>query len=99
MDFAKLNTEERSLTLEDNFRNYLKYGGLPEIHNLHFKEDSIYQYLDAIYNAVILKDVNERSNIRNTALLKKIFNFIFDNIGNTFLQKLFQTTSKAKVEI
>lgn len=68
LDFAKLNTEERSLTLEDNFRNYLKYGGLPEIHNLHFKEDSIYQYLDAIYNAVILKDVNERSNIRNTAL-------------------------------
>lgn len=36
LDFAKLNTEERSLTLEDNFRNYLKYGGLPEIHNLHF---------------------------------------------------------------
>lgn len=87
LDFAKLNTEERSLTLEDNFRNYLKYGGLPEIHNLHFKEDSIYQYLDAIYNAVILKDVNERSNIRNTALLKKIVNFIFDNIGNTFSAK------------
>ena len=87
LDFAKLNTEERSLTLEDNFRNYLKYGGLPEIHNLHFKEDSIYQYLDAIYNAVILKDVNERSNIRNTALLKKIVNFIFDNVGNTFSAK------------
>lgn len=32
-------------------------------------------------------------------LFKKIFNFIFDNIGNTFLQKLFPTTSKAKVEI
>ena len=41
LDFAKQNTEERRLTLEDNFRNYLKYGGLPEIHNLHFKEDSI----------------------------------------------------------
>lgn len=41
LNFAKKNTEERSLTLEDNFRNYLKYGGLPEIHNLHFKEDSI----------------------------------------------------------
>lgn len=36
LNFAKKNTEERSLTLEDNFRNYLKNGGLPEIHNLHF---------------------------------------------------------------
>ena len=43
--------------------------------------------MDAIYNAVILKDVNERSNIRNTALKKKIVNFIFDNVGNTFSAK------------
>ena len=76
MDFAKLNTEERSLTLEDNFRNYLKYGGLPEIHNLHFKEDSIYQYLDAIYNAVILKD-SMKEAILGILLFKKDFQLYF----------------------
>ena len=96
MDFAKLNTEERSLTLEDNFRNYLKYGGLPKIHNLHFKEYSIYQYLDAIYNAVILKDVNERSNIRNTALKKRFSTLFLIILEILFCKNCFRLPQKPK---
>lgn len=34
-----------------------------------------------MYNSVILNDVIERNNIRNPGLLKRIFTYIMDNIG------------------
>ena len=66
------------------FNEFLKFGGMPGIHHLEFKEPVIYQYLSAIKDSVMLKDVIKRNNIRDVALLEKIIQFIFENIGNTF---------------
>ena len=54
------------------------------MHHLEFKEAEIYQYLSAIRDSVILKDVIKRNNIRDVSLLEKIMQFVFDNIGNIF---------------
>uniref|UniRef100_UPI00402AD08A hypothetical protein n=1 Tax=Succinivibrio sp. TaxID=2053619 RepID=UPI00402AD08A len=99
MNFAKKNTEERSLTLEDNFRNYLKYGGLPEIHNLHFKEDSISNIWMLSITQLFLK-MSMKEAILGILLFKKRLSTLFlIMLEILFLQKLFTTTSKAKVEI
>lgn len=45
------------------------------------------QYLEDIYNSVILKDVIQQNNIRDTALLESIIHYLMDNIGNTFSAK------------
>ncbi len=66
------------------FNEYLKYGGMPGIHHLEIEEQTIYQYLSAIHDSVILKDVIKRNNIRDVALLEKIIQFVYDNISNIF---------------
>jgi predicted AAA+ superfamily ATPase len=68
---------------DDLFADYLRYGGMPGIHVLKpFDDETVMPYLDAIYNTILLKDVVERHQIRNTALLSSIGRYTFDNIGN-----------------
>lgn len=76
MNFAKKNTEERNLTLEDNFRNYLKNGSLPEIHNLHFKSDSISNIWMLSITQLFLK-MSMKEAILGILLFKKDFQLYF----------------------
>jgi uncharacterized protein len=74
----------KDMSFNDLFNEFLKYGGMPGIHHIEFKEQEIYQYLSAIRDSVVLKDVIKRNNIRDVSLLEKLMQFIFDNIGNVF---------------
>ncbi len=47
----------------------------------------VYQYINALYSTILLKDVIKRNNIRNISLLENVTRFIFDNIGNIFSAK------------
>ena len=87
IDFAKAENPQEILSNEEYFEQYLKFGGLPGIHNLNYDKNNIYQYLSDIYNSVLLKDVIAKNNIRDVELLEKIILYIFDNIGNTFSAK------------
>lgn len=81
--------------LEDNDQNLLKYldiGGLPQIYRIGLENNDLIQdYLSNIYNTIVLKDIIEREDIRNTTLLKNLAKFIADNIG-----KQISTTSIVK---
>ena len=85
--FSKIQNPQKIYTTEEYFEQYLKFGGLPAIHNFSQDKTSIYQYLTDIYNSVLLKDVISRNNIRDIELLERVILFIFDNIGNTFSAK------------
>lgn len=87
LDFAESNEEEKQFTRQEHFANFLRYGGLPGIHQMKWDENRIMQYLADIYNSVLLKDVIKRNNIRDTALLEGIVKYLMDNIGNTFSAK------------
>ena len=66
-------------------KSYLQYGGLPQLRNLGLDNvDLIDDYLDNVYNTIILRDVIERENIRNIPLLRTLLKFISDNIGKQF---------------
>jgi len=62
----------------------MKYGGLPGLHAFAFDELPSFQYLDAIYQSILLKDIVKRHQVRNVNLLENITKFLFDNIGNLF---------------
>ena len=67
---------------EDLFQNYLKYGGLPMRFSL--EEISLETYLSDTYDAIVVKDIVQRNNIKNAKLLNMILVFLMDNIANPF---------------
>lgn len=73
------NTDSR-----DMFNKYLIVGGMPYLSNLHYEEEPCRQYLQDLYNSVVLKDVVKRNNIRDVDLLERIISYITANVGTTF---------------
>ena len=68
--------------LEEKFNEYLKYGGLPAITLIKDNSDLVLSYLDDIYNTIIKKDIIDRNNIKDTALLENIIRYLSNNIGS-----------------
>jgi len=66
----------------DWFRQFLRYGGLPGLHMLPMVDDQIFQYLNAILNTILLKDVVKRHGVRDVGHLERILAFAFDNCGS-----------------
>ena len=64
------------------FQDYLKYGGLPMRFSL--EEISLEAYLSDTYDAIVVKDIIQRNNIKDTNLLNIILAFLMDNIANPF---------------
>lgn len=64
------------------FQDYLKYGGLPMRFSL--EEISLEAYLSDTYDAIVVKDIIQRNNIKDTNLLNVILAFLMDNIANPF---------------
>ncbi|MDW7730597.1 MAG: ATP-binding protein [Bacillota bacterium] len=79
LDFIDSNNQDK---LQEHFNLYLKYGGLPTVVKLVENPDTIGPFLEGIYNTVLMKDVIERNNIRDSALLESILKFIAANVGN-----------------
>ena len=79
LDF--LDGDEKK-NLEALFNQYLEFGGLPTIAQLLDTPETIGPFLEGIYTSVLIKDVIERNNIRDAALLESILKFIAANIGN-----------------
>ncbi|MDT3738075.1 MAG: ATP-binding protein [Candidatus Kapabacteria bacterium] len=79
--------ENKNKDLDDNFVGFLRYGGLPGIHLFPLEDEPVFNYLNGIFNTVILKDVLIRNKIRDAAVLEKIVIYLFDNIGNITTSK------------
>lgn len=66
------------------FFDFIRFGGMPGIHHLDFSEEAVHQYLAALIDSVILKDVVIRNNVRDVSLLERVIRYIADNSGNIF---------------
>jgi len=91
-EFLQFRGENKG-ALAGEFQHYLRYGGLPGIHNFAFESvspghaDIIYQYIRSIYDTILIKDIIRRHSVRNVYLLENINHYIFDNIGSIFSSK------------
>ena len=54
---------------------------------LPMQEEVVMEYLSSIYSTIVLKDVVQRKNIRNTAFLEQLIKFLANNIGSLFSSK------------
>jgi len=63
------------------YERYIEMGGFPYLINLDNDTELIRNYLDSIYNTVLLKDVIARNKINDVMILDSVIKFLFDNIG------------------
>ena len=68
---------------EKLFTDYLKYGGFPQRFVLQ-EESAIEAYLRDIYEAIVIRDIVERHGVKDVSVLKRVLEFLLDNIGNPF---------------
>lgn len=71
-------------TERDAFTKYITYGGMPYLGNLRYEAEPCRQYLQDLYNSVVLKDIVKRNKIRDVDLLERIIAYVMANIGTTF---------------
>ena len=82
--FEIMKEKNKEIDLKEAFQDYVKFGGMPFLHNLDYNFEASMQYLQDLYASIILKDITKRNNIRDTDLLERIINYVIMNIGNTF---------------
>ena len=64
------------------YMNYLRYSSFPYAVSLRNDAELVGDYLDGIYNTVLVKDVLQRKRLSDAGLVDRIARFLFDNIGN-----------------
>lgn len=82
--FEALKISNPEISQDDAFFFYIKAGGYPFLYNFNLSEIQQKQYLDDIFNSIILKDISNRNKIRDISLLKSLITFFVSNVGNTF---------------
>ena len=90
-----------SISLDHLYQDYIHRSSFPyalELDNLR----DIHQYLDGIYNSIIVKDIITRRKIADVEMLKSVARFLFDNIGNLISSKKIadtMTSSGRKISV
>lgn len=81
-EFLLFREEKKKLvSINEEFNNFIKFGGFPGLHHMELEDTIIRQYLQSIYNSVLLKDVIVRNTIRDAAMLDNISKYLIDNSG------------------
>lgn len=70
------------VSMEEKFQKYLQFGGMPILREYKFNEARSNQALEGIYSTVVLRDILQRNNGINQAMLQKIMLFLCSNIGS-----------------
>ena len=82
--YAAIQEKQPGRIAADCFQQYMQFGGMPYLGNLHYQAEPVKQYLQDLYNAIELKDIVRRKRLRDVDLLERILAYVTANIGNTF---------------
>ena len=66
------------------FQTYLRRGGMPFLYQFDMDENSAAQYLNDIYDSIVLKDIVTKNKIRDVEQFKRVLLYFIANIGNPF---------------
>ena len=69
---------------EQLFNRYLLTGGIPFLAKVGYDAEACRSYLQDLYNAILLKDVVRRKQIRDADLLDRVVRFAMTECGHTF---------------
>ena len=69
------------------YTEYLENSSFPYTLELKGQPDEIRDYLEGLYNTIVVRDIVSRKKITDTMMLKSVLRFVFDNIGNPLSSK------------
>lgn len=72
--------------LQDSYNRYVTNSSFPYTLELDSTEE-ISDYLDAVYNTIVVKDIMTRLKIQDVTMLESVIRFAADNIGNILSTK------------
>jgi predicted AAA+ superfamily ATPase len=74
------------LSKDELFRNYIEQSSFPETLEYaaggSYDKDGVQDYLDTVYNSIIIRDVVKQDGVKDVRLLERVVNFMFANLGN-----------------
>lgn len=84
-EYVEVSGEEHELPRK--YRNYIETSSFPYV--LDMKQDArvIREYLNGIYNTIVVKDITQRNRFPDTMMLESVLRFAYDNIGNILSTK------------
>ena len=69
--------------IEDAFDDYLLWGGLPQRFEIQSRE-GMQTYLMDVFDAIVLKDIVKRHNIKNIQLFQRVMEYLVTNPSQVF---------------
>lgn len=81
-EFCSALENRTTLSVRDKFNYYMENGSFPYTAMLEQNSREVKEYLNDIYNSVLLKDIVARLNISDVANLENITKFLMHNIGS-----------------
>lgn len=84
-EYVEVSGDEHELPRK--YRNYIETRSFPYV--LDMKQDArvIREYLNGIYNTIVVKDITQRNRFPDTMMLESVLRFAYDNIGNILSTK------------
>jgi len=82
LSFAEFIIENQDLLKNEAFDKFMKFGGFPGLLEMNHDLNLCSDYLEGIYNTVVVKDIFARTKITNMDLLTRLMLFMSENIGN-----------------
>lgn len=73
--------------LSRKYADYIENSSFPYTLELRNTPKELYNYLEGVYNSIVVKDIANRKKITDTMMLESITRFLFDNIGNPMSTK------------
>ena len=73
--------------LARKYTAYVETSSFPYAIQLAGQPKELRDYLDGIYNTIVVKDIAQRNKIPDPMMLESVLRFIFDNIGNQLSTK------------
>ena len=92
----KKTFENMELSNKNLFYKFIQLGGLPFLKYFDLDETPSFEYLNDIYNTVLVKDVLQHNNIRDVDLFNHIFSYVIANVGQSFSASSIKTYLKNK---
>ena len=66
------------------FDAYLRYGGMPFLAHLGYKDEPCREYLSDLYASILMKDIVRRHKVRDAELLSRIIRYVMSESGHIF---------------
>lgn len=86
--------DNKNLTREEIFEEYIKFGGMPFLRYFDLEENGSYQYINDSFNTILVKDILKHNRVRDVEMLNRILLFVIQNSGSAFSANSIKTSFK-----